>query len=217
MNIDLQLVKIPEITRIDSDSGRMYRTPDGNMYPSVSTVLGKGLPNPWIDQWRKKVGDKVANEISKRATDRGTLIHENIENTILGKPLTFNMFQQEDKMMYKQVLPVLEEITIVRGLETQMWSDKLRVAGTVDCIAVHKGKLKCIDWKTSGHYKSRDEIHSYFMQTAAYSMMFWERTGYAIADILICMVTPDDGLLLFSEKVKDWLPEFIKVRNSVDD
>ena len=48
-------------------------------------------------------------------------------------------------------------------------------------------------------------------------MMFWERTGHAIADILICMVTPDDGLLLFEEKVKDWLGEFMKVRNQVDD
>jgi hypothetical protein len=61
MPAKINLVKIPEIIRIDSPDGRMYKVPNGNLYPSVSTVLGKGLDNSVIDEWRAKVGDKVAD------------------------------------------------------------------------------------------------------------------------------------------------------------
>lgn len=215
--ISLKLVDIPSIIRIDSPDGRLYQTPSGNKYPSVSTVLGKTSDHSFIDAWKKRVGEEVAAKISKKATDRGTLIHENIENFILGKKETFNMFQQEEKMMFKQVMPVLDKITDVICLETQMWSDLTRSAGTVDCIAVHDGKIKVIDWKTSGRYKSRDEIHSYFLQTAAYAQMLYERTGIAVADILIVMTTPDDGLLLFEEKVREWFPKYVELRNSINE
>lgn len=215
MSAKINLVKIPEIIRIDSPDGRMYKVPNGNLYPSVSTVLGKGLDNSAIDEWRAKVGDKVADEISRRATVRGTLLHENIENQLLGKPLTFNMFHAEERQMFKPVLPILDDIEEVIALETQLWSDKLRVAGTVDCCAFYRGKWRLIDWKTSGRYKSRDDIHSYFMQCACYAFSLYERTGIAVGDILIVMMVQDYGLLLFEEKTRDWLPKFIEVRNKV--
>ena len=179
-------------------------------------MLGKGLDNSAIDEWRAKVGDKVADEISKRATVRGPLLHENIENQLLGKPLTFNMFHAEERQMFKPVLPILDDIEEVIALETQLWSDKLRVAGTVDCCAFYKGKWRLIDWKTSGRYKSRDDIHSYFMQCSAYAFSLYERTGIIVNDLLIVMLTKDDGLLLFEESVRDWLPKFIEVRNNVN-
>jgi hypothetical protein len=83
-------------------------------------------------------------------------------------------------------------------------------------VAIHKGVLKVIDWKTSARYKSRDEIHSYFMQTASYSQMLYERTGMAVGKLFIVITTPDDGLLLFEENVKDWLPKYIDLRNKVN-
>jgi genome maintenance exonuclease 1 len=193
----------------------LYRVPNGNLYPSVSTILSAGADHSYIDEWRAKVGDKVADEISKKATTRGTLLHENIENRIMGKPETFNMFHVEEKQMFKSALPIVDELEEVIALETQLWSDKLRAAGTVDCCARYKGKLRLIDWKTSGRYKSRDEIHSYFLQTASYAYMIYERTGIAVGDILIVMMSQDDGLLLFEEKVADWLNHFIILRNRV--
>ena len=211
----VNLIQVPPIERIDSPTGRLYKTPDGNLYPSVSTILSAGTDHSHLDEWRAKVGDKVADEISKKATTRGTLLHENIENRITGKPETFNMFHVEEKQMFKSALPIVDELEEVIALETQLWSDKLRAAGTVDCCARYKGKLRLIDWKTSGRYKSRDEIHSYFLQTACYAYMIYERTGIAVADIMIVILTQDDGLLLFEEKVVDWLPKFIEMRNGL--
>ena len=210
--IKVNLIQVPPIERIDSPTGRLYRVPNGNLYPSVSTILSAGADHSYIDEWRAKVGDKVADEISKKATIRGTLLHENIENRIMGKPETFNMFHVEEKQMFKSALPIVDELEEVIALETQLWSDKLRAAGTVDCCARYKGKLRLIDWKTSGRHKSRDEIHSYFLQAAAYAFSLYERTGIIVNDLLIVMMVQDYGLLLFEEKTRDWLPEFIKVR-----
>lgn len=164
----INLIQVPPIERIDSPTGRLYKTPDGNLYPSVSTILSAGADHSHLDTWRARVGDEEANKISRKATTRGTLLHENIENRIMGKPETFNMFHVEEKQMFKSALPIVDELEEVIALETQLWSDKLRVAGTVDCCAFYKGKWRLIDWKTSGRYKSRDDIHSYFMQCAAY-------------------------------------------------
>lgn len=211
----VNLIQVPSIERIDSPTGRLYRVPNGNLYPSVSTILGAGADHAYLDEWRAKVGDKVADEISKKATTRGTLLHENIENRIIGKPETFNMFHVEERQMFKSALPIVDELEEVIALETQLWSDKLRAAGTVDCCARYKGKLRLVDWKTSGRYKSRDEIHSYFLQTAAYAYMIYERTGIVVEDILIVMMTQDDGLLLFEEKVLPWLLKFIEMRNGL--
>lgn len=211
----INLIQVPTIERIDSPTGRLYKTPEGNLYPSVSTVLAAGSDHSFIDAWRAKVGDEVADQIGRKATTRGTLLHENIENRIMGKPETFNMFHVVEREMFKYALPVVDELEEVIALETQLWSDKLRVAGTVDCCARYKGKLCLIDWKTSGRYKYRDDIHSYFLQTAAYAYCIFERTGIVVGDILIVMMVEDHGLLTFTEKVQDWLPKFIEMRNVV--
>lgn len=211
----VNLIQVPSIERIDSPTGRRYRTPDGDLYPSVSTILSAGMDHSYIDAWKEKVGEEVANEIGRKATTRGTLLHENIENRIMGRPETFNMFHVEEKQMFKSALPIVDELEEVIALETQLWSDRLRAAGTVDCCARYKGKLRLIDWKTSGRYKSRDDIHSYFLQTAAYAYMIYERTDIVVDDILIVMMTQDDGLLLFEEKVLPWLKKFIEMRDGL--
>lgn len=202
---------IPRIERIDGEI-RLYKTPEGNLYPSVTTVLS-AMGNDSIQKWRDEVGHDVADKIGNTAARRGTLIHENVENHILGKPLTFTIFNGVELDMFRNLMPTVKQIEEIHCLETTLWSDRLKVAGTVDLICVRNGKLSVLDWKTSGRYKSRDEIHSYFIQCSAYAYMFWERTGVAISDIVIAMTTQDDGVLIFEEKVKDWLPEFIKCRD----
>ena len=55
--------------KTDEETGkRVYLTPEGNKYPSVTTVIGS---NPekmkGIMRWRKRVGEEKANAISKRS------------------------------------------------------------------------------------------------------------------------------------------------------
>ena len=93
-----------------------------------------------------------------------------------------------------------------------MYSDHLQVAGTVDCIAEYNGRLSIIDFKTSKRVKSHGDIHSYFMQTAAYAVMFEERTGIPVDRLVIIMSVDDSDLLIFVENRDTWIGEFIDLR-----
>ena len=57
------------------DGKRYYVTPSGNRYPSVTSVTGI-LNKVWIQKWRKAVGEKKANKISRQAASRGTRYHQ---------------------------------------------------------------------------------------------------------------------------------------------
>ena len=214
-NVNL-LPKLPGLDRIDSPEGRTYRTPSGVIYPSASTVVGYSEDKTYLEEWRSTVGNKTADEISRRGTTRGTLIHTNIENFILGKPETFNMFHQAERQMYKNVMPFIDGLEEIYCLETQMWCDRFKVAGTVDMVGIHNGALKVIDWKTSSRYKTKDDIPGYFMQGAAYAAMVYERYQLQCPSIAIVITTQDDGLLVYEEKTITWLPRFLEAREKYE-
>ena len=65
---------IPKLERdTAADGSRVYRTPSGNAYPSVTTVTGL-LGKESIIAWRKRVGEAEANRISTTAAKRGTRV-----------------------------------------------------------------------------------------------------------------------------------------------
>jgi genome maintenance exonuclease 1 len=199
---------IAKLRRIDSESGRVYQTPTGKAYPSVTSVLGL-LGKAEILEWRKRVGEEEANRVSARAARRGTAIHSLCEDYLLNKEVNPGPFDLET---FKSIQPFLDKINNVHCLETQLYSDYLQVAGTVDCIAEYDGKMSIIDFKTSKRIKTRDDIHGYFMQTAAYAVMFEERTGIPVGKLVIIMSVDDEKPLLFIEKRDDWIHRFIELR-----
>lgn len=202
---------IETIEQVNSPNGRRYVTPTGSSYPSVTTVLSIESAE-YITEWRNKVGHKVADEISRKAAARGTMIHSAAEQYIEGIEYNWGMFDANNREMFNHLLPVLESLQEIHAMETRLYSDKLKCAGTVDLIAKIDGSLTILDWKTSGRVKTRDDIHGYFKQCAFYAHAFFERTGILVPNITIAMTVDDYGLLIFKEKVRDWLPEFITIR-----
>ena len=70
----------PDLERVDTEIGRHYLDSNGNLVPSVTTVLSKTSNNKeGIEKWRQKVGDLEADRIMKQSTDIGTAVHEAIE------------------------------------------------------------------------------------------------------------------------------------------
>lgn len=206
---------IPPIKRIDGlPEGRLYETPSGKRYPSVTNIVGSIGDKSYLEEWRNKVGSEVADKITSDAARRGSFIHQCCENYLLGKPNTFNMFQHTERDMFEALLPVLEGIGDVHALETPLWSDKLQCAGTVDLIAVHDGKLKVIDWKNSRRFRDKKDIPGYFAQMAAYAYMFWERTGVAISSIMVAITVEEYGLLCYNEDVREHLKVFHQARQN---
>jgi genome maintenance exonuclease 1 len=199
----------PKLLRTTSSDGtRVYETPSGRAYPSVTTVTGLHSAKG-IMEWRKRVGEEEANRISGRASARGTRIHNYCETYLLGESTEPDMFDAE---MFNSIKPLLDQIDNIHALEDPLYSDHLQVAGTVDCIAEFQGKLSVIDFKTSSKPKDRDDIHNYFMQTAAYAVAFEERTGIPIGRLVIIMAVDSDDPRWFIEKRDNWIGGFRKLR-----
>ena len=200
---------IPKLERKTSaDGSRVYETPSGRAYPSVTTVTGLHNKQAILD-WRKRVGAEEANRISTKAAKRGTRIHTLCESYLNNESVEPNLFDTET---FKAIKPYLNNIQDVHCLETPLYSDHLEVAGTVDCIAKYNGKMSVIDFKTSTRKKSRDDIQNYFMQCSAYAVAFEERTGVPVGKIVIIMAVDDDDTIIFEENRDDWINGFIGLR-----
>ena len=199
-----------KITRTTAkDGSRVYRTPSGKAYPSVTSVTGL-LNKQAIIEWRKRVGEEVANQISTRAASRGTRVHSLCEDYLNNEELDIDIFDQE---MWNSILPELNKINNIHALESQLYSDHLEVAGTVDCIAEYEGKLSVIDFKTSRRQKTADQIHNYFMQCSAYAVAFEERTQVPVNRLTIIMAVDDSEPLVFHESRDNWIFKFRELRN----
>ena len=199
----------PKLERVTSPDGkRVYKTPSGLAYPSVTTVTGLHTAKG-IAEWRKRVGNEEANRISAKASSRGTRIHQYCEDYLRGNVFEADMFDLE---MFNSIKFLLDDIDNIHCLEDPLYSDHLQIAGTVDCIGEFQGKLSVIDFKTSSKPKDRDDIHNYFMQTAAYAVAFEERTGIPIGRLVIIMAVDNDDPRWFIEKRDNWIGGFRKLR-----
>ena len=207
MNYNHVPVNLPEIKATTTDGVRLYETPEGNHYPSITTVLSvrnkKGLHD-----WRKRVGDDVANYVARKAANRGTAVHHMCEDYLN------NDFDEEKHK--KKFLPyvlfnqlresLLRKVNNIYSQEAGLYSDKYKVAGRVDCIAEYDGKLSIIDFKTSSKERSDEWNESYYIQASAYAEMFEERTGIAINQVVILVVTEDGVVQEFVKNKKEYLP-----------
>ena len=201
--------EFPKLSRITSPDGtRVYETPSGKSYPSVTTVTGL-LKKQAIVAWRKSVGEQAANEISSKAANRGTRIHSLCEKYLSNNEVDPGYF---DKDMWDSLKNKLDDINNIYALEAQLYSDHLEVAGTVDCIAEYNGRLSVIDFKTSRRQKQRDNIYDYFMQCSAYAVAFEERTRIPVTQLVILMAVEDESPLIFIEKRDTWIEGFKNLR-----
>lgn len=200
--------EIPKLNRIDSDSGRLYEVPGGEKYPSVTSVVGI-LNKESILQWRQEVGEKEANRVSSAASKRGTKMHSLCENYLNNEVVSES---EPNYTLFDSIRPFLNNINNIRCLETQLYSDYLKVAGTVDCIGDYDGKLSVIDFKSSSKVKNWEYIHGYFLQTAAYAVMFEERTKIPVTNLVIMIAVENNPPCIFIEHRDDWIKKFIRVR-----
>jgi len=207
-------VKIPDLPKIiqktQPNGKRTYVTPNGDEYPSVTTVLG-AKEKPYLDNWRKMLGDKKAEKETKRCADRGTAVHELAEMYLNNDEIIERNYKPEHINDFNKLRLKLNNVNNVRAQEVGLYSDKLRIAGTVDCVAEYEGVLSIVDFKTSTNNKKKDMIEDYFKQCTAYAIAWHERTGEAIEDITI-LVTVERGFvpLVFKEKIENWISPLLK-------
>lgn len=211
-------IKLPEL-QFDlkaqtTDTGRIYLTPSGHKYPSVTTILSH-YNSKAIAEWRERVGNEEANKISGRASRRGTKLHSVCEKYLLNEmsELKMSSMMPNIKEIFLKVKPHIDKnISKVYALEQALYSDNLKIAGRVDCIAEWNGVLSVIDFKSSTKAKRKESIGNYFMQCTAYAEMFYELTGTPIHQSVVLIGVEEDHGQVFVEKTEDYcesLKEYI--------
>ena len=102
----VQVSELPKLKTENINKKRYYITPDGNKYPSITTVLSnrnkKGL-----FEWRKRVGDDVANYVARTAANRGTKVHHMCEDFLNNKEVNAEPFFAA--CLFNQLKPTLQE------------------------------------------------------------------------------------------------------------
>ena len=208
-------VSVPELSTKNINRKRFYQTPEGKLYPSITTVLQK-RKMAGLMEWRKNVGDDVANYIARTAAHRGTKVHHMCEDFLN------NNFDEETHkknflpyVLFGQMKPVLmQKVNNILAQECGLYTDKYRVAGRVDCIAEYNGVKSIIDFKTSRKERNDEWNESYYIQASAYAEMFEERTGIEINQIVILVVTEDGVVQEFVKNKGEYLPMLVE---AIDD
>ena len=204
-------VNLPKLETITINRKRFYVTPQNNYYPSITTVLSIRKKEGLVE-WRKRVGDKVANYVASKAAARGTKVHHMCEDYLHNEHLDY---PDKWKKHAKDFLPwcifgqlknkVLKNISDIYAQECGLYSDKYKVAGRVDCIAKYNGVLSIIDFKTSTKERFDDWNENYYIQCSAYAEMFTELTGIDTNQVVILVVTGDGTVQEFIKKKGDYL------------
>lgn len=198
-------VELTEMNAVTTDSGRKYKTPEGVNLPSITTVLSI-LSRESIAKWRARVGAAEANRISHRASTRGTSVHEIIEKYVNNDPNFKDGYTPDIIASFLDVKPILDErLTKVYAQEAPLYSNHLGVAGRVDCVGIFDGKPSIIDYKTSMKPKRKDWIKNYFMQEAAYAIMWEERTGQPIVQLVTVISVDGNDPQVFVEHRDNWV------------
>ena len=199
---DLEAVTLP--------SGRTYVDPEGNKYPSITTVLSI-LSRDGIAEWRQRVGEEEANRVSYRASTRGTAVHDIVEKYIDNEVIDKSKYTMDVIQSWKNLQPILDErIGTVFEQECPLYSKHLGVAGRVDCVAEFDGVPSIIDFKTSRKAKKREWVTNYFIQESAYAIMWEERTGMPITNLVTIMDVDNEQPIVFKEHRDNWAPKLLE-------
>jgi hypothetical protein len=163
-------VTTPALAENVRGKGRHYRTADDTLVPSVTNVIGI-LDKPALPRWSAKLVAETAyrmrhalpemdeNEAvdmlkaspwnsSRRASDRGTSIHEYLEARLNGlNPETLSPDAEPYKAAaddwFENVGAAFEDV------QTEVTLFHPGYAGTTDLIGVLDGKVHIVDFKTS--------------------------------------------------------------------
>lgn len=207
----LDIIKPHDVKVINGPKGRFYVSPNtGIHYPSITTMLGQ-KEKPHLAAWKNMLGEDKAKKEMNRCADRGTAVHQMIEDYLNNKDNPTKGHLNEHITEFNQVRLKLKKINLVYTQEVPLYSDVLKIAGRVDCIGEYEGKLCVIDFKTSNGDKKNSMIEDYWLQTTFYALAFQEMYDIQIDDLVIIM-SSEKGIvpLVFKDKVENHIDALVE-------
>ena len=189
---------------IEKDSAHFYETPNGEVYPSITTILQETMSDAKkesLQNWKEQ--EIAAEYITQEAATIGTETHKLIENHI-------NEVRQTDEVRllsvahFNNLIPFLQKINNVHGTELRLYSNAMKLAGTSDCIATYDGELSIIDYKTKRSNQREEWMTEHFIQGTAYSQMFKELTGIEVKQMVILVSSEKNSRMEFVKNTKEY-------------
>ena len=194
--------------RETTTEGRKYVAPDGEKLPSVTTILDATKPieaKKALIEWRRRVGEQKANEITTEAAGRGTRMHKYLEKYILngetGEPGSNPYSKQSHTMAHTIISQGLSNCPEFWGTEVSLYFPKI-YAGTTDLVGLHNGDEAIMDHKQTNKPKKREWIEDYFLQLTAYANAHNEVYGTKIRKGVIFMCSKDNEYHYFTSRIR---------------
>ena len=163
---------------------RVYLTPDGESLPSVTTILSATKDMTALNEWKKRVGEEKARQITTEAAGVGTAMHSNLERFIAGmqrQPGNNPVHVQANKMADVIIDQGLRDINEVWAMEQSLYFPGL-YSGTTDLVAVYKDNPSVCDYKQTNKPKKEEWVEDYKIQLIAYILAHNEVYGTDIRE-----------------------------------
>ena len=180
------------IERKQINGKRKYLTPDGNAVASVTTILDATKDKTGLLEWRRRVGEKKAQQITTEAAGIGTRLHKYIEDYIetaeWATPGSNPHAQKAHAMATVIKENAMCDITEYWGSEVPLYMPNI-YAGTTDLVGCYKGQPAIMDFKQANKKKKVEWIEYYFLQLVAYAEAHNEIHGTNIQEGHIFMCT----------------------------
>ena len=207
----------PKSIRAYYNGQRLYDV-NSEKLPSVTTILNatkSERDKAKLEEWRKRVGAKAADQISKEALSRGSSMHDFLEKFILNQ-LNLDLLGDNslEKQMADQIIDngLRNDLSEVWGVESTLYYPG-KYAGAADLLGVYMGKETILDFKT-GNKPRRDEWNDeYYLQLGAYSLAHDKVYGTNINQGVILLCTKDlmfQRFIVDSERLKDCQKRFLE-------
>ena len=202
--------KYQELKRETVNGSRKYVTPDGHALPSVTTILDATKSEEKkkaLLEWRKRVGETKAKEITAEAAGRGTRMHKFLENHVKtgnsGEPGSNPYSKQSHQMAHTIIEKGLSKCQEFWGTEVSLYFPEV-YAGTTDLVGIHDNSEAIMDHKQTNKPKKREWIDDYFIQLTAYAQAHNELFGTNIRKGVVFMCSADNQYQEFVVEGKEF-------------
>jgi hypothetical protein len=205
-----------KLKRVEVEGKRRYAAPGGPPVASVTTILDATKDKTHLIAWKKRVGEKKAQEIVTEAAGVGTRMHKYLEDYIdtgeWPQPGS-NPYAQQAHMMATQIKEnAMVHVDEIWGSEVPLYVPGI-YAGTTDLVGTYKGQPCIMDFKQTNKPKKEEWVYDYFLQLTAYAVAHNEVHGTDIREghVFMCSRAGEyQQFDIWPDEFDDWKEEWWK-------
>jgi hypothetical protein len=216
LSLIIEKYKYEKLQRVEVNGKRRYAAPGGPPVASVTTILSGTKDMSHLIAWKKRVGEKKAQEIVTEASGVGTRMHKYLEDYVDNGVWTESPGSNPySKKAYRMAEVIRDEamchVDEIWGSEVPLYVPGI-FAGTTDLVGQYKGQPCIMDFKQTNKPKKPEWVEDYYLQMTAYALGHNEIHGTDIREGHIFMCSRgDDGVELGGETYQQfdlWPDEF---------